>query len=156
IRARKIFASGAPSANLFMTSAIEHDTADGPTVLHFAVPMNAKGVTISENWDTLGMRGTASQDVIFDDVFVPDAEIAARRKSGVWHPLFHIAMMVAIPIVYSVYPGIAETARDLAIAAASKRKELDIQAAGALDTELAATRIANQDLVEFAETAEPG
>jgi acyl-CoA dehydrogenase len=156
VRARKIFASGAPSAQLFVTGAVEHDTPEGPTVVHFVVPMDAKGVSISETWDTLGMRGTASHDVIFDDVFVPDAAIAGRRKAGVWHPLIHIAMMVAIPLVYSVYTGIAESARNIAIQVASKRKKLDINSAGELDTELAATRIALRDMVEFAESAEPG
>src|SRR5205085_10154916 len=80
IHARKVFASGAPSANLFMTGAIEDDPDEGPTVLQFGVPMNAEGVSIVETWDTLGMRGSGSHDVVFDGVFVPDAAIAARRK----------------------------------------------------------------------------
>ena len=156
ISARKTFASGAPSANLFMTGAVERDTPDGPTVLHFGVPMKAEGVSIVENWDTLGMRGTASHDVIFDNVFVPDAAIAARRKSGPWHPAMHLAMMVAMPLVYAVYTGIAEAARDIAVAAAAKRRDVNIDAVGALDTELLATRVALDEFVEFAETAQPG
>jgi alkylation response protein AidB-like acyl-CoA dehydrogenase len=156
IKARKIFASGAPSANLFMTGAIEHDPLADPVVLHFGVPMNAEGISIAETWDTLGMRGTASHEVVLDNVFVPDAAIAARRKAGVWHPAIHIAMMVAIPLVYAVYTGIAETARDIAVGAAKKRRDVNLDALGALDTELAATRIALNDLVNFAETAQPG
>lgn len=156
IKARKIFASGAPSANLFMTGAIEHDPLADPAVLHFGVPMNAEGISIAETWDTLGMRGTASHDVILDNVFVPDAAIAARRKAGVWHPAIHIAMMVAIPLVYAVYTGIAESARDIAVGAAKKRRDVNLDALGALDTELAATRTALNDLVNFAETAQPG
>jgi acyl-CoA dehydrogenase len=157
IHARKIFASGALSANLFMTGAIEEDAPDGPTVLQFGVPMNAAGVAIKQTWDTLGMRGTGSHDVVLDDVFVPDAAIGARRKPGVWHPLMHIISMVAFPLVYAVYAGVAEAARDRAVAAAAKRRDpAVVELVGALDTELAATRIALDSLVAFSEFAEPG
>ena len=128
--------------------AAVHDRRDrrrserGPTVLQFGVPMNAKGVSIVETWDTLGMRGTGSHDVVLDGVFVPDAAIAARRKPDVWHPLLHLVSMIAFPLVYSVYTGIAEAARDLAVAEASKRRDPGVELVGALDTELASTRIA--------------
>jgi alkylation response protein AidB-like acyl-CoA dehydrogenase len=157
IYARKIFASGAPSANLFMTGAIDEEAADGPTMLQFGVPMNAAGVSIKETWDTMGMRGTGSHDVLFDDVFVPDAAVGARRKPGVWHPLLHIVSMVAFPLVYSVYTGVAEAARDLAVAAAAARRDpAVVELVGALDTELAATRLALESMVAFSETAQPG
>jgi alkylation response protein AidB-like acyl-CoA dehydrogenase len=157
IYARKIFASGAPSANLFMTGAIDEDAPDGPTMLQFGIPMSAAGVSVRETWDTMGMRGTGSHDVLLDDVFVPDAAIGARRKPGVWHPLMHIVSMVAFPLVYSVYTGVAEAARDLAVAAAAKRRDpAVIDLVGALDTELAATRIALESMVVFSETAQPG
>ena len=142
VHACKVFASGAPAANLFMTGAIEEDAPDGPAVLQFGVPMNAQGVSIIETWDTLGMRGTGSHDVLLDGVFVPDAAIGARRKPGVWHPLMHIVALVAMPLVYSVYAGIAEAARNLAVEALAKRRERAVIAAlGALDTELAARRM---------------
>lgn len=155
IDARKAFASGAPSANLFMTGAIE-ETPEGPIVLQFGVPMTADGVSVAANWDTLGMRGTASHDVVLDNVFVPDAAIGVRRPSGAWHPLMHIISMVAIPLVYSVYTGIAEAARDIAVAAVKKKPErAAVESVGALETELTATRIALASMVAFAETAQP-
>jgi alkylation response protein AidB-like acyl-CoA dehydrogenase len=157
VYARKIFASGAPSANLFMTGAIEENAPEGATVLQFGVPMSAAGVSVRETWDTMGMRGTGSHDVLLDDVFVPDAAIGARRKPGVWHPLMHIVSMVAFPLVYAVYTGVAEAARDLAVAAAAKRRDpAVVELVGALDTELAATRMALESMVAFSETAEPG
>ena len=157
IHARKIFASGAPTAQLFMTGAIENETPDGPMVLQFGVRMNAKGVSIVETWDTLGMRGSGSHDVVLDGVFVPDAAIAARRKPDVWHPLLHLVSMIAFPIVYAVYTGVAEQARDIAIAAAGKRRDPGmIDLVGALDTELASARIACDSLVAFSETSSPG
>jgi alkylation response protein AidB-like acyl-CoA dehydrogenase len=157
IYARKIFASGAPSANLFMTGAIDEEAPEGPMMLQFGIPMNAAGVSIKETWDTMGMRGTGSHDVLLEDVFVPDAAVGARRKPGVWHPLMHIVSMVAMPLVYSVYTGVAEAARELAIAAAAKRRDpAVVELVGALDTELAATRMALESMVAFSETAQPG
>src|SRR5262245_14584254 len=157
IYGRKIFASGAPSASLFMTGAIEEDAPEGATVLQFGVPMSAAGVSVRETWDTMGMRGTGSHDVVLEDVFVPDAAIGARRKPGVWHPLMHIVSMVAFPLVYSVYTGIAEAARDLAVKAVANRHDPAIvDVVGALDTELAATRIALDSMVAFSESAQPG
>jgi acyl-CoA dehydrogenase len=126
-------------------------------MLQFGIPMNGAGVSVRETWDTMGMRGTGSHDVLLDDVFVPDAAIGARRKPGVWHPLMHIVSMVAFPLVYSVYTGVAEAARDLAVAAAAKRRDpAVVELVGALDTELAATRIALESMVAFSETAQPG
>jgi alkylation response protein AidB-like acyl-CoA dehydrogenase len=156
VHARKSFASGAPAAQLFMTGAVEDDPKEGPTVLHFGVPMNAKGVSIVETWDTLGMRGSGSHDVVFDGVFVPDAAIAGRRKAGVWHPMMHIVAMIAFPMVYSVYTGIAEAARDLAVRQALKRRNTSIDTVGEMETELAAARIACDGFVAFSETAMPG
>lgn len=157
----KVFASGAPSANIFMTGAVElapqGQTAEGPTALQFGVPMNAPGVSIVETWDTLGMRGTASHNVKLENVFVADAAIAARRPAGVWHPSFHLISMVAFPLIYAVYTGVAEAARDIAVAAAAKRTQPEtVDAVGQLDTELAATLIAHRSMVEAMEQAQPG
>jgi acyl-CoA dehydrogenase len=157
VYARKVFASGAPSAQLFMTGAIEDDAPDGPTVLQFGLPMSADGVSIVETWDTLGMRGTGSQDVLLDGVFVADAAIGGKRPAGVWHPLLHLVSMVAFPLVYSVYAAIAEVARDIAVAAAAKRRGGDVvELVGALETELAATRIALDSMVVLGEMSQPG
>jgi alkylation response protein AidB-like acyl-CoA dehydrogenase len=156
INARKVFASGAPSAQLFMTMAIDESAAEGPTVLHFGVPMTAEGISIVETWDTLGMRGTGSHDVVLKDVFVPDAAIGGRRKPGLWHPLMEIVTMVAFPLVYSVYAGVAEAARNVAVGAAAERRDPNMfDLVGALETELAATRIALASMVAFAEGAKP-
>ena len=157
VNARKVFASGAPSAQLFMTMAIEENAAEGPTVIHFGVPMSAEGISIVETWDTLGMRGTGSHDVVMENVFVPDAAVGGRRKPGVWHPLMEIVTLVAFPLVYAVYTGVAEAARDLAVKAAARQRDASMMdAVGALDTELTAARIALASMVRFAEDARPG
>ncbi|HWE18763.1 MAG TPA: acyl-CoA dehydrogenase family protein [Hyphomicrobiaceae bacterium] len=143
INARKIFTSGAPTGDILMTGAIL-DTTEGPMVLHFGVPMNSPHVKVLDTWRTLGMRATGSHDVLIEGHVVPDAAVAVQRKSGEWHPLFHIIATIAFPLVYSVYVGVAESARDLAIELA-KRKQPSrhtVDLAGRMDTELAGARLA--------------
>ncbi len=143
INARKIFTSGAPTGDILMTGAIL-ETAEGPVVLHFGVPMNSPHVKVLDTWRTLGMRATGSHDVLIEGHVVPEAAVAVRRKAGEWHPLFHIIATIAFPLVYAVYVGVAESARDLAVDLA-KRKQPNrhtVDLAGRMDTELAGARLA--------------
>ncbi len=121
ITARKVFTSGAPLGNLLMTSAV-WDSEEGPMVIHFGLPMNSPNVKVLDTWRTLGMRGTGSHDVQIDGHVVPDASVSVTRKAGQWHPVFQIIGTLAFPLVYSVYLGIAESARDIAVELAKKRR----------------------------------
>ena len=158
VTARKIFASGSPAADLFSTMAVHDDPLDGPTVLHFVIPFEAPGVKIHDNWRTLGMRATGSNDVTLDGVFVPDAAVGARRPSGRWSRPWHIVAAMALPIVYSVYVGVAEAARDVAVREAGRRRDDRTvqELAGAMDTELAAARIAWRSMVDAANRGRVG
>jgi acyl-CoA dehydrogenase len=158
VSGRKIFASGSPAADIFTTMAIYDDPADGPTVLHFTIPLDAAGVRRHDNWRTLGMRGTGSHDLTLDAVFVPDGAISARRPSGRWSHLWHIVAATALPTIYSVYFGVAEAARDMAIREAGRRRDDPAvqEMVGAMDTELAAARIAWRSMVEAAERGRVG
>jgi acyl-CoA dehydrogenase len=138
-----------------MTMAVEQ-TPEGPMVMHIAVPLASPGIRIIETWDTMGMRGTASHDVLFEDVFVPDAAVSVRRPSGAWHPIMHLISMVAFPLVYAVYTGIAEEACKIAIAAAKCKGTTSVELVGELQTEWTATRVAHESMVAFAAAAEPG
>src|SRR4029079_16924124 len=102
ITARKIFSSGAPTGDLLMTSAVLDADGPEPTVLHFGVPMNSPHVKLLDTWRTLGMRVTGSHDVTIDGYVVPEAAVAARRKAGEWHAMFHIIGNIALQLVYSL------------------------------------------------------
>lgn len=158
INARKMFASGSPIGDLVMTSAVYDDPEAGPTVLHFGVPLTAKGVTIEPTWKAMGMRGTGSNDIVFADVFVADAAISGRRPKGEWHRLFHTISLIAFPIIYAAYVGVAEGARAKALAVARKKPE-DEQLAmlvGEMENAFAQAVFAHDEQVRLAETAEPG
>jgi alkylation response protein AidB-like acyl-CoA dehydrogenase len=142
INARKVFTSGAPTGDLLMTGAVL-ETDEGPTVLHFGVPMSSPHVKVLDTWRTLGMRATGSHDVLIEGHVVPEAAVAVKRKSGEWHPLFHIIATIAFPLVYAVYVGVAESARDLAVQLAKRKKPTRhvVDLAGRMDTELAGARL---------------
>jgi alkylation response protein AidB-like acyl-CoA dehydrogenase len=158
INARKVFSSGSPVGDLLMTSAVYDDPETGATVLHFAVPMSAPGVSIEPTWKALGMRGTGSHDVILSNVFVADASIAGKRPQGKWHPMFHLVSMIAIPIIYSVYVGVAKAARDRTIEQVKTRSQDGHLAylVGSLENELTAAQLALNHMMAIAASSQPG
>jgi alkylation response protein AidB-like acyl-CoA dehydrogenase len=149
ITGRKAFASGVPVGDLFMTSAILENEGEPPTVLHFGIPLNSPQVKVLDTWRTLGMRGTGSHDLVIEGHIVPDSAIAARRKAGEWDPFFEVIATISMPLIYSVYLGVAESARDIALSLA-KQKQVTryvLERAGRMDTELAAARLAHESML---------
>ena len=157
ITARKGFTSASPIGDLLMTGAVLEGEPEGPQVLHFGIPMKSPQVSVLPTWKTMGMRGTGSNDVMIDGHMVPEAGVALKRKQGEWHPLFHIISMIAFPLIYAAYLGVAEAARDRAIAMAAKRRPSDhvVSLVGQMDTELSAAQYAHAAMVTVAESAMP-
>jgi alkylation response protein AidB-like acyl-CoA dehydrogenase len=118
VSGRKIFCSQSPGATVVATCAVLGEPGDGAEVLHFSVPLAADGVRIVETWDTLGMRGTASHDVVFEDVLVPADKIVGRRPYGEFGGPLFTAVVHFAPVGGATYFGIAAGARDVAVNAA--------------------------------------
>jgi len=123
ISGRKAPASGAPAGAVVVTSARWEDAPDGPHVVHCSIPAAAEGVSIEETWDALGMRGTGSHTVVFDDVFVPEAAVPLVRPAGEWHPVWATVLGCAMPLIMSTYVGVAEAAVEAALGHAAGRAE---------------------------------
>jgi indole-3-acetate monooxygenase len=156
VSGRKAFTSGAPVGDILMTGAVlAEDGRDH--VLHFGASMKAAEVRIEDTWHTLGMRGTGSHDVILEDLFVPDAGIALKRRAAEWHPLFQIIATIAFPLIYAVYLGVAESARDMAVDLARQRPvSSDIMhLAGRMDTALRAAQLAHGAMIAAVERNAP-
>ena len=156
ITARKIFTSGSPVGDILMTGAVL-DEPDGAKVLHFGLPMKSPHVRVEPTWKALGMRGTGSNDVIVEGHVVAEEAVALRRNQGEWHMLFHIVSMLAFPLIYSAYLGVAESARDIALSAASQKASDPhvISLAGQMETELRAAQYAHAAMIAAAERGEP-
>lgn len=123
VTALKHFASQSAGGDVLVTSAAYDDPEQGWQVLHFAVPIKSPGVTVLNNWQALGMRATGSHSVKLEKVFVPETAIVLRRPRGEFHPVWNVILTVAMPLIMSVYLGIAQKAEKIAIAHAANQKK---------------------------------
>ena len=157
ISARKAFVSGVMAGDLLMTGAIVKAEGEPDTVIHFGVPMKAPEVKVLDTWHTLGMRGTRSDDVVIENLFIPEKNVAFSRKAGEWHPVFQIIATTAFPLVYAAYLGVAESARDIAIGLAKRRPPSHhvTELAGRMDTALRAAQLAHRWMIEAVEANAP-
>ncbi len=124
---RKQFGSNGPAWTWLGAHAIDPDGPGGPHVVHAFVERTSPGVTVVENWDTLGMRPTQSHDTMLDYVFVPDSRVGRVVPAGDASDLFVIAMtMWALPLIASVYLGIGERALEVAVDGARRKSSIAI------------------------------
>ena len=121
VSGHKRFASQSVAGTAMSTMATYDDPEQGRRVLNLAVPFASEGVRVLDNWDTLGMRATASNDVVLEDVFVPDERVLANRPYGVVDPPLQVIGSIAFPIVSAVYLGVAEAAFAAAVEGARSR-----------------------------------
>lgn len=75
INGKKFFSSMVGPADFRAVPArLEDATTPGAAII-FLVPREAKGQTIEEVWDVLGMRATRSDCLLLEDCFVPDEAV---------------------------------------------------------------------------------
>ena len=148
VSAQKRFASQSAVGDMLVTSTPFMDE-----VLHFAVPMNAAGVTVLNDWRALGMRGTGSHTVKLENVFIPDAAIVLRRPRGAYHPVWNVVLTVAMPLIMSVYVGIAQKAAELSIGHIRRQKPAKphvLSLTGEMNNDLVAAEIQLNDMLRIA------
>ena len=82
VNGKKIFASLAGSADYYGVLCTETREAEAPSrrnTLYLAIKADAPGVTVTGDWDPLGMRGTVSRTLLFKDVRVAADELLMPR-----------------------------------------------------------------------------
>ncbi|MBZ5739684.1 acyl-CoA dehydrogenase family protein [Nocardioides mangrovi] len=121
VSGHKRFASQSSHGGVMSTMFTFEDPEQGTRVLNMAVPLVGEGVTVADNWNTLGMRGTASHDVVVEDVFVPDERVLANRPYGVVDGPLQVISVIGFTIVSGAYLGVAESAYRAAKEAASHK-----------------------------------
>ncbi|WP_116998175.1 acyl-CoA dehydrogenase family protein [Desertimonas flava] len=121
VSGHKIFASQSPAGTVMSTMFAYDDPEQGLRVLNLAVPFSDPGVTVLDNWNTMGMRGTASHDVVVENVFVPGERVLANRPHGVIDPPLQVILSIAFSVINGAYLGVADSAAAAAIDAVADR-----------------------------------
>ncbi len=106
LNGRKTFATFSPALSWYLVTAALDDEAVGEIL----VEAGTSGVRVEETWDALGMRASASHDLVLEDAVVPaDALVESftppgrsRRGADGGGPLLHVP---------ACYLGIAMAAR---------------------------------------------
>ncbi len=115
VNGKKIFASLSGSADYYgvlCTERAEGEAASRRNTLYLGVPANAPGVTVTGDWDPLGMRGTVSRTLLFKDVFVP--EDAMLMPHGVYFQAASRWPHMFITLS-PTYMGLAQAAYDFTV-----------------------------------------
>jgi alkylation response protein AidB-like acyl-CoA dehydrogenase len=97
----------------------------GDDIVHGFIDRGARGITIVEDWDTLGMRATQSHTTKLEGVVIPDDQISRIVPVGDTSDLMIQAIYKNfLLLVSAVYVGISERALELAVEAVSSRTSL--------------------------------
>ena len=115
VNGKKIFASLAGHASYYgilCTEKIINKNPSQKNTLYLAIPANQKGVKVVGDWNPLGMRGTVSRTLVFEDVFV--SEEAALMPRGMYFEAArrwpHMFLTLS-----PTYVGLAQAAMDFTI-----------------------------------------
>jgi len=113
INGRKIFASLSGHCDYYGILCCENK--DNPTqkdTMYIAIPADADGLTVFGDWDPLGMRGTVSRNLSFENVFVPEDE-------ELMPPGFYYQAVRTWPHMFltltATYMGLAQAAYDFTV-----------------------------------------
>ena len=81
LNGRKTFTSLSPVIDLFMVMTTLEDSSPLASAT-FVIPRGIPGLQLVETWDAMGMRATASHDLVIKDVRVPAAAMSEPRRVG--------------------------------------------------------------------------
>jgi len=110
---RKSYATNSVVATHCSTTARHEDAEGGPRLLLCRIALDAPGVTKHQTWDTMGMRGTQSNDIVYEDVFVTDEDVVHSLPVGHLDArVFETVWSWAMGAFAAVYTGIAAGAVD--------------------------------------------
>ncbi len=115
VTGRKIFGTQSIALDQFFSEATWEDNPQGETIITFMVPpRDTQGIVFKDDWDTMGMRATASRSTELTDAFVPESAVMLQRKTftrgGITDLFIRAPFTIGAP-----YIGIAVAARDFVV-----------------------------------------
>jgi alkylation response protein AidB-like acyl-CoA dehydrogenase len=122
LNGRKGFATGSPGADLLGVVCRYDNDAGEARMGALLVPADADGVRQLDNWDSLGMRASGSQDLVFEDAVVDD-DMLDLGPYGAFSEGYLISNALGFIGLAAAFLGIAETAQALTLETLRKRNQ---------------------------------
>ena len=123
---RKIFSTGS-TALTWMVVWARSDDAE-PLVGGWLVRADTPGIRIEESWDHLGLRASASHDVVFEDVLVPFDQALEPKPVGKQPPYSAAFANWSAVLTSAIYDAVARNARDWLVGWLIDRKPTNLGA----------------------------
>jgi alkylation response protein AidB-like acyl-CoA dehydrogenase len=115
VNGRKIFSTQSIALDYYFSEATWEDAPQGPTIITFFIPpRETPGLIFKDDWDTMGMRATASNSSELKEAFVAEVDVVLQRpvsNSGRITRVFAKAPFT----IGAPYIGIAVAARDFVV-----------------------------------------
>ncbi|HJY83217.1 MAG TPA: acyl-CoA dehydrogenase family protein [Candidatus Binatia bacterium] len=126
LNGRKVFTSLAPVIDLFMVMVTVQDPDAGLLGGTFLLPKGTPGLEIIETWNAMGMRATASHDLVITDCRVPlDHAIRLRPIGEILPEDVSLFAWFSLSIA-SIYTGVAMAALNFAKEFANRHRPLPL------------------------------
>jgi alkylation response protein AidB-like acyl-CoA dehydrogenase len=121
IDGRKSFCTNSPAGSLFLSTVRVRSAGQADQLGLAAVPRETPGLTVLDNWDALGMRGSGSGDVLFDHCPLPAGMLTVAGPIGVLPPGMFPLTMAGVLVLAGAFLGIAERAHELITGSITRR-----------------------------------
>ncbi|MBP2077770.1 acyl-CoA dehydrogenase family protein [Oceanobacillus polygoni] len=122
INGEKCFITNASFAKIIIVTAVTSKDKQGKSMISsIIVPTDTKGVTITSNYDKMGVRGSDTAEIVLENVRVPRTNVLGDEHKGFNQFLYTLdggrISIAALGL------GIAQASLDKALAYAKERKQ---------------------------------
>ncbi|QYF72461.1 acyl-CoA dehydrogenase family protein [Cryobacterium sp. PAMC25264] len=118
----KVFTSLSPVWTSLGTMGLDTSDPGRPLIVWAFLDRAEAGITRSDDWDTLGMRGSQSQTTRLDAAYAPPHRVVRKLPPGpVADPLIFGIFATFEILLAAVYTGLAQRAIELGVEAAKRR-----------------------------------
>jgi len=115
VNGRKIFSTQSIALDYYFSEATWEDAPQGSTIITFFVqPRETPGLVFKDDWDTMGMRATASNSSELKEAFVAEADVVLQRPVSTSGRITRVFAKAPFTIG-APYIGIAIAARDFVV-----------------------------------------
>lgn len=121
----KVFTSLSPAWTSLGVMGLDSSAPGAPKIVWAFIDRSDPGVSVKDDWDTLGMRASQSRSTVLDGAYARPDRVFRRLDPGPNSDPLIFAIFATFEILLaSVYTGIGRRALELAVEAAGRRTSL--------------------------------